>query len=110
VVCVCVCVGVFRVCVVCVSVCVVCVCVCVFECGVCVCVFVCGVCVGVVCVCVCVVYVCVCVCVCTSRWSALRPLVFMRVSKIAKSDSYVRPSVRMEQLGCHWTGFHKNVL
>jgi len=103
-----VCVGVFRVCVVCVSVCVVCVCVCVFECGVCVCVFVCGVCVGVVCVCVCVVYVCVCVC--TSRWSALRPLVFMRVSKIAKSDSYVRPSVRMEQLGCHWTGFHKNVL
>jgi len=43
---------------------------------------------------------------------------FRRVSKIAKSDRYlrhvclsacpsVRPSVRMEHLGCHWTDFHE---
>ena len=41
-------------------------------------------------------------------------LLFGRVHKITKSDYYlrhvclsVRPSVRMEQLGSHWTDFHK---
>jgi hypothetical protein len=37
--------------------------------------------------------------------------IFRRVQKIAKSDityiTSVCPSVRMEQLGSHWTDFHE---
>ena len=35
--------------------------------------------------------------------------IFRRVRIIAKSDyelRHFRPSVRIEQLGCHWTDFH----
>ena len=35
--------------------------------------------------------------------------IFMRFHKIAKSDKHLRhvcPTVRMEQLGSHWTDFH----
>ena len=43
-----------------------------------------------------------------TAWAKYRTV--MRVRKIAKSDyslRHVRPSVRMQQLGSHWTDFHE---
>ena len=37
-------------------------------------------------------------------------MLFIRIRKIAKSDNQLRhvcPSVRMEQLGSHWTDFYE---
>ena len=49
-----------------------------------------------------------------SQAAVLTELVFRGVRKIEKSDYWhrhiclsVRPCVRMEHLGCHWTDFHK---
>ena len=49
---------------------------------------------------------------CVAGWTCCYGLllIFMRVRKIAESDNYLRhiwPSVVLEQLGSHWTDFHK---
>ena len=43
----------------------------------------------------------------SSLFAILRTRLTRRFRKIAKSDDLASSSVRMEQLGTHWTDFHE---
>ena len=59
-----------------------------------------------VCMCVCVyIYICVCVCVCVLSASSFYYARSQNCEKLLLASSCV--SVRMEQLGSHWTDFYE---
>ena len=43
----------------------------------------------------------------TNIWTTLPQLIFRRVRKFLEATCHVCSSVRMEQLGSHWTDFHE---